>query len=450
MAHVFTLTDSVTTVTFSTGSAGPVLKYTPTVVEFDLRESGRGGMTLEQRKTVVRTFGLLVTAATGALLQTQINTIETLLRQAKERYLSGRGRKLYMTLQVDGEASAWRSRVFVGNLIPGEEAFDRWYNYSAECNLRLVCEPFWEGPEAELQIASKVSATPATGGKSIHNQNDSGEGNYIQVLGAQVTGTLPTPVKIQMENTSGGSLQYANLFIATNTKSDPANFTHMIEAESRLANGTITANAVYSGGNVLSLTVNTTADIAIPLSAAMVEDCGGRQFRALLYQTTAPSGNTYVTPSIRDASGLTNYTPGKDPVLVIGTSSLIVDLGSFPIPDGGGDTTGWGAMTFGLAFLSTASVNFSFDFIQITPTESIRLLKQRAETVANGEFIVDDPIEDTIYRLSGATKYNDFIVRESPVMLWPGELARVYFLADVAPNKTMTVRMWIRPRRETV
>lgn len=450
MAHVFTLTDGSTTVTFATGSAGPVIAYTPTVAEFDLRESGRGGMTLEQKKTVVRTFGLLVTAASGAALQTQINTIEKLLRQAKERYLTGRGRKLYMTIQVDGEASAWRSRVFVGNLKPGEEAFDRWYNYSAECDLRLVCEPFWEGPEAELEIASKASTTPATGGKSIHNQNDSGQGNYITILGAQVTGTLPTPVKIQMENTSGGALQYANLFIATNTKSDPANFTHMIEVEDRLANGTITVSAGSSAGNYLALSVNTTNDIAIPLAAGMVEDCGGREFRALCYQAQAPTGTIYMTPSVRDAAGLTNYTPGKDPVQISGSTSLITDFGSFPIPDGGGDTTGWGAMTFGLSLLSTASVTWYGDCIQITPTESIRLLMQRDYQVAAGEFIVDDPIEDTVYRLSGSTKYNNFIARESPVMLWPGELARVYFLSDVAPDKTMTIRMWIRPRRETV
>ena len=450
MAHVWTLTDGSTTVTFATGSAGPVIKHQPSVAEYDISEGGRGGMTLTQKKVVTRTFGLLVTAATGAALQTQINTIEVLLRQAKERFLTGRGRKLYITQQIDGEASAWRSRVFVGNLKPGEEGYDKWYNYSIECDLRVVTEPFWEGPEAELQIASKASTTPATGGKSIHNQNDSGQGNYITILGAQVTGTLPTPVKIQMENTSGGALQYANLFIATNTKSDPANFTHMIEVEDALSGGTVTANAASSDGNYLALTVNTTADIAIPLAAGMVEDCGGREFRALLYQTLDVTGDTYITPSIRDATGLTNYTPGKDPVLVEAGDSKIVDLGSFPIPDGGGDTTGWGAMSFGLAFLSGASATWYGDCIQITPTESIRLLIQRAEQVANGEFIIDDPIEDTVYRLSGSTKYNDFIARESPVMLWPGELARVYFLSDVAPDKTMTVRMWIRPRRETV
>jgi len=68
MAHVWTLTDGSTTVTFATGSAGPVIKHQPTLAEYDIKEGGRGGMTLEQKKTVTRTFGLLVTAASSALL----------------------------------------------------------------------------------------------------------------------------------------------------------------------------------------------------------------------------------------------------------------------------------------------------------------------------------------------------------------------------------------------
>jgi hypothetical protein len=447
MAHVWTLTDGTTTVTFATGSAGPVIKHQPTIAEYDISESGRGGMTLSQKKTVTRTFGLLLTAASGTLLQTQVNTIEVLLNQAKERFLTGHGRKLYITQQIDGEASAWRSRVYVGNLRPGEEGYDKWYGLNLECDLRLVCDPFWEGPEAELQIASKASATPATGGKSIHNHNDSGQGNYITILGAQVTGTLPTPVKVQMENTSGGALQYANLYMATNTKSDPGNFDHTIEAEDRFANGTITVSANSSGGNYLSLTVNTTDEIYIPLTAAQVEDCGGRAFRFLLYQEVAGAGNIYMTPSIRDAAGLTDYTPGAPEVPNTG---VIVDLGTFPVPAAGGDATGWGALSLFIRFRSDTSQTWLGDHIQITPVESTRLLLQRDELVANGESIVDDPIEDTIYRLSGATKYPNFIARESPVMLWPGELARVYFLNDTEPTTTMTVRMWIRPRRETV
>jgi hypothetical protein len=450
MAHVWTLTDGTTTVTFATGSAGPVIAHQPTIAELDLRESG-GGLTLEQKKTVTRTFGILITAASGALLQTQINTIEVLLRQAKERFLTGHGRKLYITQQIDGEASAWRSRVYVGNLRPGEEGYDKWYGLNLECDLRLVCDPFWEGPEVELQLASKASATPATGGKSIHNHDDAGQGNYVQIAAAQVTGTLPAPVRVHLENTSGGALQYARLYMATNAQSDPANFQHIIEVEDTLFNGTPTANAGASDGNYLALTVNTSEVVAIPLPAALVEDCAGRYFRILLYQTFKVTGDTYVSARLSDEDGLSLYASSAGEVKLTATDvSLIADLGSIPIPDTSGDTTGWGPHTLYLSLRSGASVTFAGDFILLAPTESLRHIVQRDYDVANGEFLIDDGIEGVTYRLSGSTKFPNFIANESPIMVWPNMLQRVYIQSDVGISKTMTVRMYHRPRRETV
>lgn len=431
MAHVVSLTDGTTTLNFTLADGRMITNY-------DMKRDGND------------TIEVHCVAASKTALQAVIEGIEAMGIAAKRRADTKRGPKVYINFQVDAEASSWRG--FVKSLsVELDESVLRsgWANAKADIRVFIERDP-WEGAEVELQLASKASTTPATGGKSIHNQNDSGEGNYIQIAAAQLTGTLPAPVKIQCQNTSGGALQYPDLYIATNSQSDPANFTHVIECEDRLSGGTITVNAGSSGGNYLALTVNTTAAIAIPLSAAMVEDCNGRHFRLLLYQALNVTGDIYVTPQIRDSAGLSAYATGAEIKLTSSDASKLVDLGSLPIPDAGGDTTGWGALTLYLSFRSITSQTWYGDFIQVTPTESIRKLVQRDETVANNDYFVDDGIDGAAYRLSSSVKYPNFIVLESPVMLWPNMLQRVYFLSGLAPAKTMTVKMWIRPRRETV
>ena len=432
MAHVVSLTDGTTTLNFTLADGRMIVNY-------DMKRDGND------------TVECHCEAASKPALQALIEGIEAMGVIARRRAETKRGAKVYINFQVDGESSSNRS--FVKNLeVELDESLLRsgFANMKGAIRVFVERDPWWEGPETELQLASKASTTPATGGKSIHNQNDSGEGNYIQIAAAQITGTLPTPVKIQMQNTSGGALQYADLYMATNSQSDPANFTHTVECEDRLSGGTITVNAASSGGNYLALTVNTTAAIAIPLSAAMVEDCNGRHFRLLLYQALNVTGDIYVTPQIRDSAGLSAYATGAEIKLTSSDSSKLVDLGSLPIPDAGGDTTGWGALTLYLSFRSITSQTWYGDFIQVTPTESIRKLVQRDETVANNAYLVDDAIDGAVYRLASSVKYPNFIALESPVMLWPNMLQRVYFLSGLAPDKTMTVKMWIRARRETV
>lgn len=431
MAHVVSMTDGTTTLNFTLADGRMIESY-------DMKADGND------------TIEVLCVAATKPALQIIINGIELMLNAAKLRKETKRGPKVYINFQVDAEASSWRGLVKEGSLEIDETVLrSGWPNIKALARIFIEHEP-WEGPETELLIASKASATPATGGKSIHNHNDGTEGNYVQIAAAQIPGTLPAKVKIQLQNTSGGALQYAHLYMATNSQSDPANFQHIIECEDRLANGTVTASLSASDGNYLALTVNTAETIAIPLPAALVEDCNGRHFRMLLYNFANVTGDIYVTPQIRDDSGLSAYATGAEIKMTSTDTSLIVDLGSLPIPDAGGDTTGWGALTLFLSFRSNASAVWSGDFIQITPTESLRHLLQRDYQVANNEYLVDDGIDGATYRLSGSTKYPNFIQQESPVMLWPNMLQRVYFLSDVAVTKTATIKMWIRARRETV
>lgn len=432
MAHVVSLTDGTTTLNFTLADGCMITAY-------DMKADGND------------TIEVLLTAASKTALQAVINNIERMFVAAKRRADTQRGPKVYINFQVDAEAASNRSLIKSGKLELDESALKSgWPNIKVDARLYIERDPWWEGPETELLIASKASTTPATGGKSIHNQNDSGEGNYIQIAAAQITGTLPTPVKIQMQNTSGGALQYPDLYIATNSQSDPANFVHMLEVEDALSGGTITVSASSSAGNYLALTVNTTAAIAIPIPAATVAACNGRHFRLLLRQPLNPSGTVYVTPQIRDSAGLSAYATGAEIKIIPTAGNELVDLGSLPIPDAGGDATGWGALTLYLSFRSLSSQTWYGDCIQLTPTESIRRLIQRDETVGNNAYLVDDPIDGAVYRLASSVKYPNFIAQEDPPTLWPNLLQRMYFFSSIAPDKTMTVKMWIRPRRETV
>ena len=441
------ITDGLNTVELS--GTSPVLgcTYVP-----------KAGENPDERVSETATVVLRGTATT---IRAVTRAIELLFQAARERNETGAGPRVYAEYAPLSGDPTNRCELYNGKVVWSENAKRRILNSgTTTVEVAVIWERFyaWDGPEAEAPLSSDASPSYATGGKTIHNHDDSdsGHGNHVQIAGAVIGGTEPTPARIQMTNNVGSSQTYANFYIANNVKSDPQSFVQMIEGEDRqVTYGSVTSDSGSSGGEYVSVTVNTTGTLAWDLSAATMIDCGGRYFRLLARLVNTPANPIYVTPEIRDSSGLVTLAKGLEVKINNISQPLLVDLGALPIPPGGADIDGWAGTVLWLSLRSEASATFALDYIQLTPTESLRHLVQRGMAVANGGAVVDDSMLGVAYHLAGSAKHAIHVQLGQPVMLWPNEVNKIYILHDIATGSspianTLSVRVFYRPRRATL
>jgi hypothetical protein len=450
MAHAISLTDGTTTVN--------LYDLANTFITAEGWELATAGVGPQAEPEIADSMELLIQASSVANLQTAVRTIEGLLVSADRRQRTGLGARVFLQAQFDGEASAWRTEVLAGKLeVP--QAPDQWSALKIEAVLGITRRNYWEGPRTQIALTNG-NGTNNTAGLTIYNHDDGDatNDNYLQIAGASVTGMMPAPVEIELKNTSGGAVNYSNIYLANNVFADPANLAHMIEGESRDSGyGSIVANGASSGGNYneVSFTTAAAGTMLFTLSAATLQRLAGRWFR-LLARFHFLSGDAIVQARIMDSTGTRILWAGPEVQPNTGALYHLYDLGALPFPPGGYSTS-WGSLKLslrystGVAGTSTADL----DFLQLTPTDSFRHLRMLTYPVPNNDLVVDDGIEGLAYVSLSAAPTPLVAPRGDPLMVYPGILQRVYVLCDEQNNavniaRTWAVRMWYRPRRMTL
>lgn len=442
MAHIITITDGTNTVTLTSGTTYQVHEYDPKVPELDDQAAGQVSETLE-----ISVFG-----ATGAIVQTNVTAIERLLEAARRRNAIGAGPRVYLTLQIDGEAAASRSEIIDARIEPGELMLRLWPNKMCQANLYIVRRAYWEGALTQLPLTNG-NGTNNTSGLTIYNQDASGVlDNYVQIAAADVTGAIPAPVKFELTNSTGSAQTYQEIFAATNAFCDPANFTPIIEAESvYTSGGSSAADAACSGGNYHTITGTDGMTAYYNLAATLLQKAAGHDFHVLMRMRNAFAA--YVRPSIITSES----TPSAGITLRRGdelqytlTSQALLDLGVMPLPPGG-YSTAWAAQRLRLVWRGSGSMTAQVDYFAFFPAVAFRRL-QVLTGLANGGSITDDPLEDRAYCTVSAVESPWVVRKNQPVMVWPNTLQRILFLWSLADHsapigQTFTVKAWYRPRK---
>jgi hypothetical protein len=441
MANALSITDGTTTISLS--SSGCLLtRYVPTAPDLDADGNYR---------PITEAAEFFISDSSAANVQAKIGSIERLLQDAV-RAQSGLCAPVYLQFQTGADAAAWRSEIMSYRLLLGEDASVNLYQQRMDCRLIVTRRHYWEGAEAELELSTSNQAA-ATGGRTIYNHDDAGTGhdNWVQIATAQVTGALPAGTRIQIGNGAGSVRTWRRLYVALNALSDPANFSHILEAEARLSGGTIQANAAASNGSEVTFTLSASSvTIQWSISATLLADAAGRMFRILAAVNGAsgtPSGTAQI--AVRNWAG-TNLWKGD--TVPMPSAAGLLDLGAIPLPPGGYSTT-YGELR--LALVITGTGTWKIDYLQLTPTDGIALLGGISPTGLN-EYAVMDSIEEREYLLqSPSSQFPYVILSGERIYLHPSRLQRLIILADsaeanVAIDDTFTVRAWIRPRRLTV
>lgn len=453
MAHVYSLTDGTTTVTLDQANGAMVTGFTLDAPETTTRELTSealdgGEIPNATYRNVTQTIELLFIGASTTALQTIIRSIENLLYLARRRQLTKAGARVYLQVQLDGEASVWRSEILNGALRLGEEALQQWINKKPEAQLTITRRFYWEGPEKELQLSTS-SQSAATGGRTIANTDDSTRDNWVQIAAAQVSGVLPTPVKLTLTNTTGGSVGYRNFYIGVNAYADPTTLTHIIEGESRQTGyGTVVANSGCSNGNYNSYTFTDTGEMRWDLSSTLLQDTQGRWFRLLARFFGWSGTDIYIQPRIKEINGNVPLWSGDE--VKLGTSgSQIIDLGGVPLPPGGYQVA-WAGHVLALTVRATGTATINLDFMQLTPLDSYQQVAQRGNFIINNGAVTFDNIEGLIHA-GGSAIYSP---KAGPLMVFPNVTQRIIVLQDTgsASNiaQTFSLRAYIRERRLTV
>lgn len=457
MAHSLSITNGTDTVSL-TDSGVFLTRYSPqppSVRANSVRGLDGDDVSDPVYENVTETIELLPYANSTSTLQAVVNGIERLVDYARQRQRYRSGPRVYLQLQVDGEGSTYRSEILHGRFEPGEESLAVWGNYQFPSKLYITRRYFWEGALTELQLSS-TGVGAATGGRTIHNHDDSDafNDNWVQIAAAQVGGAIPAPLRIALQNTTGSAQGYRNIYMSVNAYSDPANFTHIIEGETIVSGyGTATSLSTCSGGSYVARSLSAgTTQMHWPITSAQLQDTQGRDFRLIMRITTQPSLNIYATACIYDTDGLIPLAIG-DEVLISTSANALIDLGTLPIPPGGYNTT-FGAARLVMLLRTSGSTSIGIDFIQLTPTDSFRRLYQRGYNAPSNSYIIDDGIEGYTVLQESSVDYPIYTVYNSPLTVFPNRLQRIIILHDEGSSapvaNTFSIRAYYRPRRLTI
>lgn len=421
MAHVLSLSDSVTTVSLS--SSGVFLtQYTPSAPNV----TGAPNFDYE---TVTETIELTPYASSTSTLQAVVNGVDRLLEGARSRQESNSEPRVYLQLQVDGESDTYRSEILYGRLELQENALAVWGNYQVPARLYITRRPYWEGPRTELSISTSGNSA-GTGGKPITNSAN----NWIQIASSQVGGVLPTPVELQLTNNGGSGVGYRNFYMGVNATS-----------------GTTLTHS-YSGGSVsLSLSSGVyTGQITVALSAAQMALTKGRPFK-ILGRFTSQSASVYCKPILRDVNNLMPLIEGDEKYMpVASTGTKWEDFGSLPLPPGG-YSTAWTDTNLNFYFRAASAASITLNVARLLAMDSYQYIVQRGFAVDAGDVMTFDNIEG-LYHQDGQSIYS--VRTEKPLMIFPNVTQRINIMFDEGSSsdtaKTLSVQAYYRKRRLTI
>lgn len=461
MAHVLYLYDGTSTIYLTDNSTNMLSNYTPRTpkIESSQQSSNSDGGKINQPryKNVTETIEILTLGANGAAVQTNVQSIQRMMDLAKERQKTESGPKVYLVIQLDSDTVTWRSEVLYGELDSTDDTLKIWGNFKVPKRLTITRRHYWEWETATTTSISSQATAATTTGVTIHNHKDSGHGNYIEIAAAALPGVIAAPIKLELKNSTGSSQNYETFHFATNAFSDPANFDHIIEGGDVVSGfGTVTGGTgTCSNDDYVSATF-TAYEFHFVLTAAQLVDTAGRVFRILARfhdYTVTPA--IYVRPVLMDTDGLVDLVLGDEVKLpvVAGGDFQLVDLGSLQLPSDGYNAD-YGPMTLGIRMRAATSVTVSLDYIQLTPTDSYRVIKAKSVGVASNSFVYDDGLEDQVYSGTIGTFSPVFSKRGAPLVVYPGRINRIYILHDEGFGSdianSFVAKVYYRARRLTL
>jgi len=408
MAHALSITDGTTTISLST-TDWLMLHYVPNVPSY------RNG----EYEPVTDSIELTTDTASGSAAQTAINAVQLLLESARRRYETRSGPRVYLTLQLDSDASSWRSEVQYGQMVGGNDSLRAWQGIQPQ-TMVVTRVPFWEGAEATL--VSSQSLTNSDGSNSYYSS-------------ATVSGVLPTPPIVTLSNNSGDSQTQRDIYFGVNAFNSPATFDGTLGTQALSDTAPYTYNTEQADWTLTAALTALHGD-----STRFVGAFAGGYTENIWWKLSQEYGG--VTP-------ISNTSP------VYPTSdSGLLDFGTMRVPTGGYSTTTTGIDLEIKTQSDATNLSCTLTFLQMFPANNTRRYSFAAANVSNGYAIVDDGVDGDVYMKSGSYRHDVVTAIGAPMMLHPGQGHRFLWLMRKSTGyvaaDTCALTVAYRPRRLTV
>jgi hypothetical protein len=474
MASKLRFTDGTTTVTFDGTTDGKIVKYdilSPQLRTLTVSKITRDGtdMIAQAYDDVTESIDLYV-SGTWSQITTAIRKLNRMWERVRRYQEAPNESPVYIEVQPDGDSAYWRSELKSVTTDLEPQALDLYLGQGKVIfNVTIVRAYFWEAStETELSLYNPGQAK-GTGGKQVDNARDSNGGgtdryNYLDIDNADLTGDLPSRIRLKMTNTYNNADRINRVYIGMTFKSDVANFTHVIEGESTTM-GTQGPGSpdytLYSEGyfRTLSWTGTTEQTLGrwdIPSTTLLAARSNYFMIYAKVWNIYT---DVYLRPKITAVSGLTTLWSG--PQILCPSGYDVVCLGAVQLPPvrmiGGTPYPEQFDITVQRAG-GTGSMNV--DFILFSPMDKWRQLLQNAYGLGYQAYLVDDGIGERLYSDGWTTAGNlyNFVgygpwLEVTPVPESTGVHRIIFFWNGntyAVPGRTMTVQAWYRPRRKQI
>jgi hypothetical protein len=444
-----TITDGTTTVDINSTAIRTLdgwVPSTPQLNENAIANLGDGDtLGVPTWRNVTETIPLLLIGNAATIAAAQ-QSLEKLVDQARQNRLTWGNTRVYLQVQFSHDAAVWRSEVLAGRVVPVDPA-GRLAMGSMEVSLILTRRYYWEGPATALELTSQTTTVATTGYVTVYNDDDaSTTTNWFQVASAQVTGDLPSPLKIELKNNSGGTRYARGIFFGNYVWMDPTTIDPILRGSEA------------SGGATGTLASTTEAITHLwALSTAQLADMNGQYARILVAFSTEPKADTLMRAALQYNDGGTYID------LVIGEQiraggEVVLDLGAMPVPPGGAATASDDIYLALRGQAMSGSDSIVVDWAQFMPAGHGLFRHLRGVTLAvsapNGASVFDDGIDRIIYTLESGVNVPKHRGFHAPLHVWPGRTQRMRVMVQghtaLEAGQVYQVKASYRPRRLTV
>jgi hypothetical protein len=455
MAVQITLTDGATTIQLNSGailSLSPGYEMaTPVVDETVLRNLGDGDtIGAPTWGNVTETIPLLITGANAAAVVASIQGIERLLDVARQNRLTWNAKRVWLTVQFDQDAGSWRSEVLAGRLVVAQLPDQIWRN-RVEASLIVTRRYFWEGALTALELSSGPTGTPTTDWVTVYNADDLNgiNRNWFHVAAAQVGGTLPSPLKLEIRNNSGLARSATTVHLSNYVFMDPTTVDPILRGEEAVGGATGTW-----GTSAETLTHRWL------LTAGQIADLNGQYARIIMAPSTPP-----VKAATLLRAALLIDTTGAGPLVVLASGEQVLrgatgtlDLGVLPIPPGGAGVIN-GNLYLAIYGQVAGGDTLIVDWVQLMASgeglyRRIQTVNQGGWNIPNGDVLTDDGPEGVVYVTESGTRLSIYRGVHKPLHVWPGVTQRMRLMiaaqGAMVPGTVWQVKASYRPRRLTV
>lgn len=447
MAHVLRITDSTSTVTFTSGDMY-LAEYVPQVATDVFTP-------IKERLTVGFTTSI-------ATITSNIQSINRLLYQAQSYDRNRSGARVYVEFDPGTSGTVYRSLLYGGSVHPTDDFLgSQWGSGKIEFEIEWTRDPFWEGPVTAVPL-SNASDTDNTSGIAVNNRGDASGENWVSISATDVAGDLPAPIRLWITHNSTDANNAGDFYIFHNVYANPSSFVHIIEAESSTdSHVTSTTDSTCSSNAYAAIAWDSTSETKIAewtLASSDISDAASERFALLLrWNGLFPLTDCWIRPKIETRTYYYDVWVGNLSLVSATTDGdELTLLDTVRLPPYLVEQANLGELALTLYGLRNSTDNdISLDYIQLSPISGDTgwlHLKAVTRGLGPGEKVVYDGTEGFTYRYENLTKFGDITQYGGPLLLVPNEAQKLYFLtADYTglalPSQNWTVRMWYRARR---